>query len=220
MRTLLISIFAALTLAACTGSKTTASDETANDSTNVEAAKGDDFVSPDLAFFGLKGPVHTLKTKYSEYVFDEKGTLLTVDGRDPFQGPDRKIHEDGSFEELIGYERNDEGYIVSASTWEGETEFIWDEGQVIREESAGEGMIGMTVYTHNEDGTIAYAAESWRSDDEEEEADVEGECEDNSGDYVAYSDYKKDSHGNWISRTRSYIEEKETETRKITYFGE
>ncbi|MBQ0023143.1 MAG: hypothetical protein KBT29_07885 [Prevotellaceae bacterium] len=215
MRTLFISIFAALAFAACSGGKTTAADGTA-DSVNVEAAKGDDFVSPDLAFFDLKGHVHTLTTNFGdEYVFDEKGTLLTVDGRDPFQGPDRKMDEDGGFEELVGYERDKDGYIVTATTWESETRYIWDEGHVIREEIASEGMVGQLIKTYNEDGTIAYTSESWLNEGEEEE-EVEGESE--GGDYVEYSDYKKDSHGNWISCKCSFPEETVTKTRKITYY--
>lgn len=218
MRTLFISVFAAFALVACNGVKADSTNDAANDSTKVEeTVKGDDFISPDLAFFNLHGPVHTLKVNDIVFEFDKNGTFVKADGRDPFLEPTREMDEDGSHTDIIGYERNEEGYISESASIESVTEYIWLDGQVIREEFAGEGMIGKTIYTHNEDGTIAYAAESWSSEGEEECEDEECESNDPDG-VISYSDYKKDSHGNWISRTAKTTTATNTETRTITYY--
>jgi len=211
MRTLFILAFFAFALVACNAGKAESVKETLSDSTNVEeTVGGDEFTSPDLTFFRLQGHVHTLKDGDTEFEFDKKGKFVKVDGLDPFQEPSRKILDDGSTTDIIGYVRNDKGYITEANTIESTTEYIWDGGKVVREEHAGEGMIGETIYTHNEDGTIASVSEKWS---------MEGEEESNADTWtITYSNYKKDNHGNWISRDVTTTEGTDTETRTITYY--
>ena len=193
---------------ACTGSKAPAA---AGADTQAATVKADDFVSPDLAFLNVHGPVHILKTEAIEYEFSPEGVLLAVNGRDPFQEPTREIDDDGVFHDILGYERNEQGYISSVSSIEGCTEFIWADGRIVSETSAGEGMVGTLVYTFNADGTVQSFTEAWSSEDAEEPGEEI---------VTTYSDYQQDGHGNWVSRVYHIGEVTSSESRTISYYNE
>ena len=169
--------------------------------------------SPDLVFWDLKGPV-----KMCDGVeFDRQGKIVKVDNQDPFSidGPYRDYDEaTGIFNEYCQWIRNSEGYMAQMLCVESINNYVWENGRVVGETGAGEGIEWDVRYQYNPDGLLLGTYLYY--------LDEEGQKELNEITEYEYLDF--DTHGNWTRRkvtnrdvTIGYVHEDE-ETRSIQYY--
>jgi len=165
---------------------------------------------PDLAFYGVKGPVHELTDINNEikYVFDEEGNLLTIDGRNPFNEELLREYDEetGIMIEHPRLNRDSLGQIAEQFTLEGEIVYIWDNGHVIAETGVEESTEWSCSYEYDAEGRlIKHTVKIWSVDQEPKDGET-------FTDQYTYSTF--DQYGNWLTRMNG----EETESRSITYY--
>ena len=101
----------------------------------VEATPQPTPTTPDLAFFGLHGPVKQLKEDFLVYEFDEKGNLTKHNGEFTFS-------------------RDQQGRIVKMNGYENHVTYLWDAERPVGSEAAAEGMMLQESYTYDERGFV------------------------------------------------------------------
>ncbi len=167
-------------------------------------------IAPDLVFFDLKGPVHELTDLNNDmkYVFDKDGTLLTIDGRNPFNEELLREYneETGIMIEHPRLNRDTVGQIVQQIMLEGEINYTWDDGHIVAEEGLEESMEWSSKYEYDAEGhLVKHTMQIWSVDEKPED----GETYTDEYVYDAF-----DSFGNWTSRKNK----DNVETRAITYY--
>ena len=193
-----------LVFGACGNSQNQKENEDASETTKT---------STDLAFFNLKGPVKSC----DGVEFDRMGRIVTVDGTDPFaiDGPYRDYDTvTSTYTEYCQWIRNAEGYMGQMLCVESVNNYVWEDGRVIEETGAGEGIEWDVRYQYNPEGLLLEKNLYYLNDEGQKELNIITEYE--------YLDF--DTHGNWTRRkvtnrdvTIGYVDENR-ETRTITYY--
>ena len=108
------------------------------------------FLSSDLAFFGLYGPVKSVtEDGTTSWEFDQNGTLTSVYGTPASQR----------------YNRDSQGRIVEMNGYENHVKYEWDDERPVGSEAQAEGMTSKETYTYDERG---FVVEIKHSDDGDE----------------------------------------------------
>jgi len=167
-------------------------------------------IAPDLAFFDVKGPVHLLADSTCDRLceFDKDGTLLTIDGRDPFTEELLReyIEETGAMIEHPRLGRDSLGQISLRGTVESETNYIWNNGRIVSETGVEESVEWANNYEYDADGRLVKCVmRIWSIDEDPEKGET----------YTSQYTYETfDNYGNWTSRKNGDNVEK----RSITYY--
>lgn len=130
----LFFISIALTMCFVYTSCTDSPKEIATENENNEVVASPS-VSPDLAFFELRGPVKQVKEDYMVYEFDRNGQLTRHNGEFKFA-------------------RDNQGRIVSMEGYENHVTYLWDSQRPSGSEAAAEGMTILESYTYDERGFV------------------------------------------------------------------
>lgn len=173
----------------------------------------DDFRTPDLTFFSLKGHVKSVRNGAIETCFDMEGNLVTVNGQSTNRQASRiYIPKTGDMFEYVGYGRNEEGLITSMNMFEGEETYAWKDGHVVSDRGGEAGTEWSNTYLYNADGWIeTLKTRSWSFDEEEKAAPVVT---------TRYKYIEFDGVGNWIARLVHTSENTYAEYRTIDYYPE
>ena len=177
----------------------------------------DNFTTPDLTFFDLKGHVHTV-----EFEYDSENLEFTSDGILESKGGGYPYFEK---EHYIGYSKGEKelsDYIVSLHDITFEKNYQWSNGHVILATSFGEGAYTETKFSYDEKGDL--------KSKKLERKEPSSTCVST----YTYLITKRDENGNWIERevlyellTPEYHDgfliskphtSKSVETRAITYY--
>jgi len=147
----------------------------------------DYFTSKDLAFFGLHGHVKTLKEGYTTYTFDKNGTLILVDGKNPF----KKTMATG--DDWFYMKRNKYGYISDTYSVGGSRHYDWKNGKITKVQIMFEGgdAAEYSCYTDKLGLLKSYTFLKYMDGTEP--------CEKK----VTFSYTKFDKNGNWTKRTKT-----------------
>lgn len=177
---------------------------------NQKDEESDGSIAPDLAFFELKGPVHELNDSTNEIkcIFDKDGTLLTIDDRNPFTEEHlREFDEDSRIMiEHPRYNRDSLGQISQLAMYDGEINFVWDEGHIVSATGEEASMEWTSTYEYDDDGRLVkHAMNIWAAGKNPEEGE-------SYSDEYSYETF--DSYGNWITRRNG----DDLESRSITYY--
>lgn len=169
-----------------------------------------ELITPDLAFFNVKGPVHLLADSTFGHLceFDKDGKLLTIDGRDPFTEEILREYneETGAMIEHPLLVRDSLGQISQRMTIESETKYTLNEGHIVAETGAEADMLWTNDYEYDAEGRLAKETiRIWSIDEEPEQ----GETQTNEYTYETF-----DSFGNWTTRKNG----DKVERRAITYY--
>lgn len=169
----------------------------------------DSIYSSDLAFYRLHGPVH--KVTYAEigleYEFDEAGNLISFLGHDPFIKKAEIVTDTlGNSTEYSAFKRNENGQIAQIFGVNSVNTYIWEDGLVIGDEGSSDGLKWICSYEHDKFGNASYQHARY--------IDIINNVE--SSGTTTYTILKKDSHGNWITRSEKYIPDTPSETNKET----
>lgn len=160
-----------------------------------------DFTSNDLSFFELHGHVKTLETEYGTMKFDKEGTLISVNGKDPF------IEREVEGDDYLKYTRV-AGFIVKEERLETTMEYVWQDGRLASSSWVSESWIGQETYKYNEKGMLVEMTTNQQDFGELPEVVV--------GKY-SYDEF--DDHHNWLQRTIT-ANDVTVEERKIEYYND
>lgn len=176
----------------------------------AERVTPDDFTSPDLAFFQLKGHVHFLYAYPSVYEFDREGRLLKVDGEDPYDEVRREFDDETDYFNEVTKLTSENGIIVEERAMEWYNDVKWKDGLVVEKSGQGEGMIFRHIFVYNDQGELTWSKEKMWNDGDDEDS------EDTTIEEYTYRILKRDNRGNWTLRMCNEMEQK----RLLVYYGE
>lgn len=186
------------------------------------------FISPDLSFFELQGPVKRCNDavapngQYFDYVeYDRSGKIISVDGYDPFilEKPWSEVNEETStMEDHCKWSRDDQGLIsFFACDWS-VASFTWTDGLLTSIVRSHEDMMYKHELEYDGKGRLVKQT-VYGGTDEELEADAM--ALDRVWEYI-YLEF--DAYGNWTRRLEKYTdyeinyEDQEEATRSIEYY--
>lgn len=92
-------------------------------------------VTPDLTFFGLKGPVKKITEDGMTYEFDQNGNLTKHSG-------------------TFSYKRDNQGRIIEMKGYENNVTYKWDGDNLVGSEAIAEGSMHEESYTYDERGFV------------------------------------------------------------------
>lgn len=101
----------------------------------VKSATENNFVTPDLAFFELKGPVKKMSDGVLTYEFDQKGNLTKHSG-------------------TFSFKRDKQGRIIQMEAYENFVTYKWNGDKLIGSEAVAEGSMIEEEYTYDERGFV------------------------------------------------------------------
>ena len=101
----------------------------------IESESQSVLVTPDLAFFELKGPVKKMTEDGMTYEFDKNGNLTRHSG-------------------TFSYKHDKQGQIAEMQGYENSVTYKWNSGRVVGSESAAEGSMREEAYTYDERGFV------------------------------------------------------------------
>lgn len=177
----------------------------------------DNFTTPDLTFFELKGHVHSVEFEYDTQtiVFTPEGILESWRGEYPY-------YEKGHYIGFCRGEKDLSNYFVTYYDITSTTDYRWSNGHVVHSTSKGEGACSETEFIYDDRSDL----KSIRS----ERSDPMSTCVSTT----TYTITKRDENGNWIEREVLYEQLtpeyhdgflisnphtlKSIETRTITYY--
>ncbi len=213
----LLFMATAMTLASCANSNNGENTGSKAESENVEQVPpASDLTSPDLTYFELKGPVKNC----DGVEFDRNGTIVTIDGVDPFalEQPYRDIDTTtGAFVDQCRWTRDDKGQIDSIICYEYVQKTRWHEGRVIEILAGFEGQLLWTIYGYDEAGRLVKLTQNGI-------VETEGPEEINLLCIMEYAYLEFDGYGNWTRRRAKYMDasidfsDETEETRFIEYY--
>lgn len=165
MKKTLLTIIALVGLICASCTSSVSSDSKSSDENTSLADNGSDtprFLSSDLAFFALYGPVKSVSEDgIVSLEFDQNGTLTSVYGSPASQR----------------YSRDNQGRIVEMNGYENHVTYTWGDERPVGSEAQAEGMTSKETYTYDERGFVAQIS---HSDDGEESIET-----------FTYSDFDK-----------------------------
>lgn len=150
------------------------------------------YLSRDLAFFGLYGPVKsvsdiTIESAFPAYEFDRNGKLTSVYGTPSSER----------------YEWDKQGRIVRMNGYENRVDYEWDSERPVASEASAEGMTLLESYTYDERGFVAKIEHT----------------DDGEVIYEKFTYSGVDEYGNWTKRSSSgYEYTTGVEARVIEYY--
>lgn len=173
----------------------------------------DNFRTPDLTFFSLKGHVKSVRNGAIETCFDMEGALVSVNGQSPFRQATRiYIPKTGDIYECVGYSHNAEGQITELGMFEGSETYTWKNGHVVSDRGGEAGTEWSNVYQYNADGWIeTLKTRTWDDGEDEKQAPVVT---------TRYKYIEFDGVGNWTVRLVQTAENTSVECRTIEYYPE
>lgn len=151
---------------------------------NFSTPVQDNFSTPDLTFFDLKGHVHTVNSESDSkrLEFFPDGILKSINGDRPYS---RKGHFSG-FRRGKSQELND--YFVAYYDITSHTDYQWSNGKVVLSTSSGEGSCTKTEYVYDENGDLKF--------EKIERGEPKSSCKWEK----TYTITKRDWNGNWTER--------------------
>lgn len=147
--------------------------------------------------------------RYHDVEFHQaKGKVKSITTYLGVKSSTREFTVDGKQKGVTDAEYDSNGYRIKSTDKMNDitttTEYIWENGRIVKLITSGNGMSVTSEYTYNAKGEVI-----------EMSTDMGAA----SGLFkYQYSDYKYDATGNWISRKRVFMGQQDTETRTIVYY--
>ena len=175
-----------------TSTQKAATASTSVQKTTMTASAGTQVRYHDVEFHQAKGKVKSITTYLGE--LKPSTREFTVDGK-------QKGVTDAEYDSN-GYRIKSTDKMNDITTT---TEYIWENGRIVKLITSGNGMSVTSEYTYNAKGEVI------------EMSSFMGTAKTNAM-KSQYSDYKYDASGNWISRKGVFMGAQYTETRTIVYY--